>query len=620
MSLIWKINGSTLESLGLSLVSGAFRTHGTSTMTLRRSSKFDTAELTGLEYGDDAELTYDAGSGDVRFFFGKVSTVPKFGSGGNQGQTLEIEDAWADLERTIYQEEWLLPGPDTVMMPRAVFGMDASGTPITVGAMIAQVVTAAGLDLAVDVDVTGEIPLPSEIVNQTCAEIILQCLKLHPDWVPYIDHSTSPNPTFRVIALSAASSTSISVAGSGGVQAFDLVRREDLLPECVRIVYESASETDGNVYRTYYLDEYPTSGVETSGPKVIQAYIPLQGRQVQIQKSRIQVRAIPDGTDDEATKTWLKLHFPQIKDVPDDHFSLAFYTRTYIDDSGEEMPGPINPESERLSVTDVDDLPNELVRGSIEDWMRVRVGKVSVEVDIKAAGACTAAEKKLMGHLGPIQVTGTNATTKLYKGLSNWIAAEDVPTGVAQTLYDGLHAGIPYQGSVTVVAQDVSQTSFIGKKLNLTGGVTEWATMAAPISAVDWNVADGSATIAFGPPGYLAPRDFLELQRLLSRRPVRWFAPDERTADTHGSESSASSTGDTVDGHDHPGGNGGIIGGRNLNLTINHWIETTLGGLDTNGSDTYLIWRDGRFAGTTDPGDSPDDLVEKTVSEVLPAS
>jgi hypothetical protein len=33
-----------------------------------------------------------------------------------------------------------------------------------------------------------------------------------------------------------------------------------------------------------------------------------------------------------------------------------------------------------------------------------------------------------------------------------------------------------------------------------------------------------------------------------------------------------------------------------------------------------LIWRDGRFAGTTDPGDSPAGLIERSVAEVHPSS
>jgi hypothetical protein len=621
MSLLWKINGDALADLGLELTGGSFRTHGVSTVSLKRASDFDAAELTDLEYGDVAVLTYDAGVGDVTFFSGKVSSVPKYGSGGREGQTLEIEDAWAELERTIYQEAWAIPGdPATVMLPRAIFGVDDAGTRITAGAMIAQVVTAAGLDLAVDVDVTGELPVPSEIVNQTCAEIILQCLRLHPDWIPYIDHSTSPDPTFRVIALSAASETSISVAGAGGVSAFNIVHRQDLLPECVRIVYESSDEVDGEVYRKTYVDEYPTSGVATSGPKVMQAFIPLQGSHTQIQKSRIQTRTIPTDDTHADAKSWLKLHFPQIAGIDDTHFDVTQFDLQLIDDDSEAFPDPVNPEAVRIAVTTVADLPRELVRGSIEDWMRVKVGRISVLAEIMTNGSTTAAEKALMGWLGPIEITATNATTKLYKGRSGWTPGDEVPTGIAQETYEAIHAAMPYQGSVTVAGEDLPTTVFPGKKLNLTGGVTAWATMAAPIHSTQWDVEGGTFTVSFGPPAYLAPQDFIELQRMLRSRPATWMSADERAADTHGSAGSASAAGDTVAGFDQPGGTAGPAGKRDLNLTINHWIETTLGGLDTNGSDTMLIWRKGDFVGTTDPGDTPANLVEVTLSEVLPSS
>lgn len=605
MPLTWKLNGQTLANLGLELCSGSLRTHGVSTMKLRRISNFDAGEI--LPYGTAVTLGWNSGAPgevDTLFFRGKVASVPKFGSGSAEGQEIVIEDAWADLERTIYQEEWD-SADGQVPMPRAVFGMSPGGAKISVGEMIAQVIDAAAADVAIaaGVDVTGETPIPSEIVNRTCDEVILDCLRLHPDWQAWMDYSTTPNPTLRVRALSDVASTSIDFAvdGSGSVTDFSVTKRDDLLPDAVRIVYETADEVDGEVYRKNHIDKWPELGPD-SGPRVLQSHIPLQGANIQIQKQRIFCQTIPADNQDPDCKAYLISKYIDLKDVDPAHFDVLEFNKGLVDEGPGVDEEGVSQSFQRLEVLLATELNRELLKGSIEDWMRLKVNTMRIEPVIRANEDATEIELTKIGALSPFTITATNAPagSKLYKGVSHAVDGDDVPTGIARKVFESIHAGGAWEGAVTVTAVDIPVYPILGHKINLTGGVTAWASMGAPIHAVDWDLDSGTATISFGPPRHLAPQDFIELQRILRSRATVWFSTDERTSDKIGAASGSSSAkGDIVGGYDFPSFGGGAVTakGGNLDLTIHDAVEDTEGRISLLTTGRVLIFRDGAYLG-----------------------
>ena len=241
--------------------------------------------------------------------------------------------------------------------------------------------------------------------------------------------------------------------------------------------------------------------------------------------------------------------------------------RELIEENEADEPDPINPEAEPLVSEEagltVDDLPRELLDGSVEQWMRKKTGNVLVKFGIKAKGGLSPAEiEKVVSILGPfgvvtsdagpqITVRATNATTKLYKGLNFWKPAEAVPSGVAQALYTNLST-LPWQGSWSLIERDTGGTRYHGRTLNITGGRTEWATMKALVQSVSWNVADGSTVISFGPPEHLGPQDLIELQRMLRTNPVTWWSVEERTSNKYSANDHAGTRGDVVGGYNHP--------------------------------------------------------------------
>lgn len=547
---VWTLNDSTLAALGLTFAGGSFRSCGVSEMRLQRACDFDTATL--FSFGASVLLARDG----TPVFSGKVTSNPVAADGATEGQSLVITDAWADLATLVYQEPWAF-GAGTVDLPRAVVGLGYNAIShewerITAGAQIREVIAYAianGVSIQAGAFPTGELMIPSEVANVTCEEMIRLCLKLHPDWIPFLDHSSTP-PTFNVVPTGTATVSAFAVSE---LDSLSVVHRTDMLPDAVRVVYELATTIDDEVYRDVVIDKFPVAGPD-AGPRVITATIPLAGMQMQIQKSRVQTRTIPTAVGEDAD-AYIKKRFPAMAGVPLENFVVQTWALSLVAEP-DAMPDPISEQAPRLEVTNVSEVPRELVKGTLEDWMRRKVATVRVDMTVTAFSDATDAERKIIESLPTaFTIVATNATTKIYKGITSWVPPEEVPTGIAQDTYEAILAAMTYQGSVTFTDREVGATSYHGRALNLTGGPAAWAGMKAPVHTVDFDVGTGRVDIGFGPIPSLAPADFLELQRILRFRPTKWwsFGPNgERGSNKLGAESAPSAAGDTVSGFDRP--------------------------------------------------------------------
>jgi hypothetical protein len=114
--------------------------------------------------------------------------------------------------------------------------------------------------------------------------------------------------------------------------------------------------------------------------------------------------------------------------------------------------------------------------------------------------------------------------------------------------------------------------------------------MGAPIHAVSWDIDSGTVTLSFGPVPYLAPTDFLEMQRMLRALPVRWVSDQERTGDRIGAKDYPSAAGDTVGGLDgpqtvlDPSAGGGSLEGAFYTLAVGSGGHTYLQGGTVKGA------------------------------------
>jgi hypothetical protein len=97
---------------------------------------------------------------------------------------------------------------------------------------------------------------------------------------------------------------------------------------------------------------------------------------------------------------------------------------------------------------------------------------------------------------------------------------EIVPFGLAGYIYN--IAQIPqYEGAFTIQEPEITDQAPLGNNLNLTGSLAEWATMAACIQQISYDLTAGRTTLTFGPAAHLGAKDFVE--RLRVNRGPRWF-------------------------------------------------------------------------------------------------
>ena len=87
------------------------------------------------------------------------------------------------------------------------------------------------------------------------------------------------------------------------------------------------------------------------------------------------------------------------------------------------------------------------------------------------------------------------------------------PTGLAQHFYDEFSA-LQYEASYTQIKEECSPGDHLGKALNITGGVSAWSSMAAPVQRATYDIIAGSTTVECGPLPTLALKDLIELLRL----------------------------------------------------------------------------------------------------------
>lgn len=537
------INGDSPESLGLAVASDEFVVGRASSVRLARVCAFDVAEI--FAYGEAVTITRDGST----YFKGTCRVVSKSGEGNGEGQDYLVEDAWADLERTTYQEAWLTTS-GSVDTPLVILGVNAAGTRITLGQQIEEVITyanAAGIAIQLGSVPTGMMLWPTEANGMSCAEVIRESLRYHPDWIPWIDHTTSPHPTFNVTPRSTATARSVSAIGCVAV---NVIKTDARIPDRVRIVYQTADQIGDDIKRKVSVDKYPTGGAD-GGPGVLSTVVNLQGVNATIQKQQVQTRTIPTADSSDADKkAWLKLKFPALKTLADADFDVSSWTSSVIAET-ETPPDPINPEATRLGgpaeTLILTDIPRELVKGSVHEWMRKKVGQVRIDWYHAETGTATDAEIKLLKKvpLG-VTVTATNAVTKIYKGISSWTPAAAAPSGVAQAYYETITNGCQYQGGITIIADDVNSGYYHGCKLNISDGVTGWASMAAPIHRVASDYKTRQTSIEFGPTPDYSVQDFLEYLRLLNQREPRWMTSTERASDELGDTAGASSAGDNV--------------------------------------------------------------------------
>ncbi len=454
-------------------------------------------------------------------FQGKIVSARGDGTPTSEKIAYTAADAWWDLEREIYCQTRKIANAEGTLSDaiyaRALLCQADDGTRLTAAAMCEALTDyAASLGIALqsgtfDAPVT---PPWDEIIDKTVAEVILRTLLWQPDAVPWIDHSTVP-PTLNVTRRGSMTATAVALTA---------------LSQCHVRAYPELQISGCVVTFEFSNARGRTVAEQTAGdPDALgcaRMTIPLEHESGQPGPSQeIKTVALGDYTE----VAWWQKMFPWLpSDAQLDDFLVT----------------PVQP----------DGFTNILTAGVITGWMQDELGLDAGSFTVE----CNVVEMSVDGRTYTKKAlsrtfTLTNAHSKNYIGRYEPSWSEAPPAGLAAAFYAAAGA-LQYGGNIAFSEEEcVAGRALLGRVVNVTGGLTAWATMRAAVVAVDEDFDAGTTDVELGPAAHLSPQDMTALIRA-SRWRSTWsplsrtdggvpeqsdtdadpFAPEESASDSPG--------------------------------------------------------------------------------------
>ena len=497
-----------------------------------------------MDYGDSFKLYRDG----VKYFEGTCTSNPVQGTADSEGISYTVAGPWYLLETTAYtqvyktieageeDEDGNVVTTDTdVYTSSVIFFRDRNNNTVNTSQTLADIIDYASSVCNLPISL-GQVPSSpvtpwsAKFQDNTISQAIQSVLRWHPGAVTWFDYSTS-TPTLNITTRADASTYSANI-NNGNIVDLSITPRGDLQPEAVAVHYRSTNQSNGNSYPQLVTDIFP-EGADFKAQGVVNVSIDLRGSNVQRQYQSVRTTSIPSSSqtaNNIGQRVFWRRHFPRLADAPFDSstsFEIENYKVKLATDAPDPVPyDPLTRGGRRLKQsTSVSGYPRELLDGSIDEWMgngTIRTAQVAISARCKISSTTYNSldddSKKLFpsqsgssyyGNL-EITVTGTNAFTKNYSRITNYEQGETAPTGLAQTLYTDL-SQLQYEGSMTIVDEEVGNDFIMGKVINVGGGKSAWSSMDAVVQSVSHSYGDGSTSVTFGPPEQLAPQDLIEL-------------------------------------------------------------------------------------------------------------
>lgn len=487
-----------------------------------------TFEQTGAAYDGTSLFSY----GDtvtirragVNWFVGRVLKVPRAGRGQDENLSYTLAGPWWYLDDLVFQQYWtvndLILGTIQKLKGRVILGQDANGNAMTSGQVLNEI-----LDFAIaagrpfqkgTIDPSVNLPL-DENKDITCGDAMRKILRWHPDTVTWFDYSTAPYPTLHIRRAANLSAVSLPLDAGNRISSFEITPRNDLQRPSVLLRYEQSGSTNGTPWVNIVDDIYPP-GATGQEVGALHMTIPLHGADVRTSYQKIQVRQILDSSgnpNDDATGNILaywqsvlgigtnsqvtNLTFEQIPGTS------VYFQRALTNPTATDLNG--NPIA--LNAT----LPNELLQGSVTDWMQTEQGLTAQQQTISCCLSYTYNGQHFTNQPFSYSLTATDAQTRTYSKES-YKDGEPVPVGLAQNYYLSLQT-LACEGTITFSEIEVSGTVEMGQVVNFTGGVAAWNTVNALVQQVMEEIDRGISTVHFGPAKHLNPQELITLGRIL---------------------------------------------------------------------------------------------------------
>lgn len=564
----------TYTAPGGSPVTKTFAEWNVSGVRLRRQSQaadelsFTTVEDVSVApqfaYDGKIKLNLTIENGAVlQWYVGWVDTSSVSLSGTSRRQTYKVKGPWKWLELLVFQKIWykaINPADHDSSIAggyrgKMVLNMDVNQTPDThqtvaqqMDEIIDYVNQCAVLQNVADGDPVidmgtcpATLPPWSDVNSITCAEAVKHQLKWMPSAVTFFTYYVDP-PQLNVWIPSNVITIPFSdaVIGEAG-----LTPRYDRQVSRVRLKFERSNSTDGRnwVYEAWDIYPAPATGVGTFlAPAVSGGYYYLTSGGVIVHNSvapATNATPPPDNVFDElmltinlvgwteqyaranitseawGTNDWLKKKLGFLKDA--DATLVSKTLRKVVYQNGSEYIPGVSGAAPTLLY--------ELVSGAVTDGLvsgdgtPVIASQYTAIYDVvhRKDGTIVSKDQDLQS----IKFNATNAESGSYSGLLSSASGDPIPTGLAQTIYEGLSV-LQHDGTIKIKRQHLDGSMYLGSKLTLTGGNPAWANMV--IQAVDESIDTGELILTVGVPKYLSAGDMVELLRV-SRNINRFIAP-----------------------------------------------------------------------------------------------
>jgi hypothetical protein len=385
--------------------------------------------------------------------------------------------------------------------------------------------------------------LPSYQARQLmCAAAILKCLELSPDVNSHWDYTTSvstvPTPTIHFLSRGSQTAASLAIHNGTDHKSLAIEPRPDLKPRSVVVTYKRTGSDSGSLWIQYLTDKYGPNGQSHAsdpdyGLDVLTQFIDIQGRQTNSVSADVTTQVVNAAHATDATRlAWWRQKYPTLASDKISGLAISAGSVTVKDAAG--------------TTVSLATYPNELIGQPLPPW----TGKTTKWVTIIAkasyntyanAAAATAATANLLTKKHEekeisVRLQVTDATTTVYNTSSEVADGETIPgltgvvdgvgtfsNGLAKKIWDALNVD-QFEGEDVRIAAEPSNAINFSKKLNLTGGLTAWATMAAQLQTIRKHYGLGETSVSFGPTKH-NNADALNQLIQWSRPRFVWFNP-----------------------------------------------------------------------------------------------
>ena len=388
-----------------------------------------------------------------------------------------------------------------------------------------------------------------------CAEALKKCLAWHPDCFTEIDYTTT-TPTFHVRKRGAASYGLVPVTlpykstDSAGNQheATDINPRPELVPSRIGISYRYLVN---GVVLAFPKDFYPANVPD--GLRAFDYSLDLQGPRVSSQLASIKSVSF----DPTNIEWWVKKCHA---------LSDSGITALAMVDSTGKVPG-----TSALNVLDdngnqldfINGYAWELVSGSVEFWFgpSAVMANVSTYFAYKGTGSNGELLDQTKSHFQTVRVKLVNSPSIVESFTQFLTTGEAIPSGLAQSVYTALQP-LQYTLSHKLLATPFSG-AFVKpglNALNISGGSSDWLTMAATPQQTDYTLhcdANGNCfaeySVRCGPVEHLEPGQLVQLFNLFANRDMVKIDPWERITGLSSPNGGVQTGGETAAENAHPG-------------------------------------------------------------------